>query len=107
MRVVTCPTNVTGLTCSGHGVCWDMASLAADAGELYGSSALSRSTVAWDYSLMMGCLCNSSWAVGFGPAEYQLGEYFQPDCSMSKSLALPPIISDIPCVTHRTLPLGG
>ena len=30
----------------------------------------------WDWNTMMGCACDSSWPVGFGPGEYQLGEYY-------------------------------
>ena len=109
VNIVTCPTNVTGLTCSGHGVCWDMADLAADAGQVYGSSALTKATVAWDYNIMKGCLCNSSWAVGYGHGEYQVGEYFQPDCSMSKShYNYSILIIFIPCMySYRALSIRG
>ena len=79
-----CPTAVQGTVCSGHGVCWNMQDIAIDEGLNYGSTALTRDTVAWDYNTMYTCLCNSSWPVGYGPNEYQLAEYFRADCSYSK-----------------------
>lgn len=39
---------------------------------------------AWDYNTMHGCLCDSSWEVGYKSGQYQLPEYFGPDCSLSK-----------------------
>lgn len=42
------------------------------------------STVAWDYQSIYGCLCDSSWTVGFDIHETQLAEFFGPDCSLSK-----------------------
>ena len=85
---MTCPTDVTGKECSGHGVCWNMADIAASdaisAPTLYGSNNLARATIAWDYDVMKGCLCNSSWDVGYESGQYQLSEYYLPDCSYSK-----------------------
>ena len=85
-----CPTKINGVECSGHGQCLNMAQIAAsdavDVSTIYGSTALARSTIAWDYNIMKGCLCNSSWAVGFGNNEYQITEYGLPDCSLSKLL---------------------
>lgn len=60
------------------------ASNAISTSTIYGSTILSRNTIAWDYDVMMGCICNSSWKVGFGAGEYQLSEYYLPDCSYSK-----------------------
>ena len=86
--VVTCPSSIEGTECSGHGVCWNMAEIAADDAfgvTSYGSSALAQATVAWDHSVMKGCVCNStSWDVGYGYDQYQLAEYYLPDCSLSK-----------------------
>jgi hypothetical protein len=88
---MTCPSSVAGSECSGHGVCYTMAEFAASdaisAPTVYGSSALARATVAWDHDIMKGCVCNSSWAVGYDSGEYQLPEYFKPDCSQSKIAA--------------------
>jgi hypothetical protein len=83
---VTCPSSVSGLECSGHGICQNMAQLSSiwNSHHIYGSSELSRSSIAWDYNTMRGCWCNSSWAVGFDTDEYQLSEYYLPDCSKSK-----------------------
>ena len=41
-------------------------------------------TGVWDWNTMMGCACDSSWPVGFGPDEYQLGEYYGADCSKKR-----------------------
>ena len=41
-------------------------------------------TGVWDWNTMMGCACDSSWPVGFGPGEYQLGEYYGADCSKKR-----------------------
>ena len=84
MFIVSCPTAVSGTECSGHGVCWDMGEIASDGGMVYGSNSVTQSTIAWDFNVMKGCLCNSSWEVGYGNGEYQLSEYYQPDCSLQR-----------------------
>ena len=84
---MTCPSNIQGMQCSGHGVCYNMAQIAEldtfYSPVVYGSNATARATIAWDYNIMKGCVCNSSWEVGLGADQYQLGEYFKPDCSQS------------------------
>lgn len=85
---MTCPTSVQGGVCSGHGVCWTMAEIAASdaiaAATVYGDSSKARASVAWDNDMIRGCVCNSSWTVGYGASEYQLGEYYLPDCSLRR-----------------------
>lgn len=49
---------------------------------IYGSGS-SIDTLAWDYKTMFGCVCDSSWSVGYENGETQLSEYFGPDCSLS------------------------
>jgi hypothetical protein len=41
-------------------------------------------SVAWDHDVMHGCLCDSTWAVGYTQGETQLAEYFGADCSLSE-----------------------
>jgi len=86
---MTCPSSVEGVECSGHGVCYTMAELAASdaisAPTVYGSTVLARATVAWDHNIMKGCVCNSSWPVGYTNGSYQLPEYFRADCSQRKN----------------------
>ena len=41
---------------------------------------------AWDHDVIYGCICDSSWPVGFDFHEWQLSQYFGPDCSLSKFL---------------------
>lgn len=43
-----------------------------------------QSSQAWDSLKIVGCLCESSWPVGFGANETQEAEWFGPDCSLSK-----------------------
>ena len=97
--VVSCPTSIAGTECSGHGVCWSMAEIAADDAlgvVAYGSSALAQATTAWDHNIMKGCICNTtSWSVGYGDGQYQLSEYYQPDCSLSKSITSPNVYTFI------------
>ena len=64
-----------------------MAEIAADDGfpvEVYGSTPSARLGPAWDYDVMRACVCNSTWSVGYEAGEYQLAEYYTPDCSKSK-----------------------
>ena len=64
-----------------------MASMALDSATgysvVYGSTDVIRDTAAWDYQAMKGCICNSSWPVGFDAGQFQVSEYFLPDCSYS------------------------
>ena len=48
---------------------------------IYGSSAGMDST-AWDYDVIHGCLCDSSWPVGYGSGMKQVAEFFGADCSL-------------------------
>lgn len=86
---MTCPTSVEGEECSGHGSCRTMASIAAGKYEaitdinVYGTLN-ERNASAWDHSAVRGCVCTSSWPVGFGSGEQQLGEYYGADCSKRK-----------------------
>ena len=81
-----CPSSVSGLECSGHGVCWtisDIAALTLEPFTTYGSTLTAQETIAWDFNLTRSCVCNSSWEVGYEFGQYQLSEYYQPDCSQS------------------------
>lgn len=82
----TCPG---GPTCSGRGECKDMSKLArtATALPLRNSTSLDQNYYStdvdgntWDAQSMMGCVCDSSWAVGLGRGETQLPEFFGPSC---------------------------
>jgi hypothetical protein len=83
---VACPND-----CSGHGVCRSMEDINVDFNKhifsgnnyTYGTGK-GISTIAWDYRSMYGCVCDSSWAVGFNAGERQLSEYFGADCSLRK-----------------------
>ena len=41
-----------------------------------------QSTTTWDESRIYGCVCDSSWSVGFDSGETQEVEYFGVDCSL-------------------------
>lgn len=47
----------------------------------YGS-ATGMNTIAWDYDTIYGCMCDSSWSVGYGSGMVQVSEFFGPDCSL-------------------------
>jgi hypothetical protein len=49
----------------------------------YGT-AMGLNASAWDYEVIYGCVCDSSWKVGYGEGETQLPEYFGADCSQRK-----------------------
>lgn len=89
--VVACPNG-----CSGNGRCVTMqeisriATLATPKYYVdieYGSGSGIIGN-AWDYNVMQGCICDSSWEVGYGVDQRQLAEYFGPDCSLSKLIGL-------------------
>lgn len=51
------------------------------------------STTPWDADVVYGCVCDSSWPVGYGNNSYQVAEYFGPACSLSKFLSVITIIA--------------
>uniref|UniRef100_A0A7S0SUR4 EGF-like domain-containing protein n=1 Tax=Chromulina nebulosa TaxID=96789 RepID=A0A7S0SUR4_9STRA len=92
-----CPDNYFGNSCerkgcpnkcSGHGLCYSMSQLA----HLSSSYPLvnatfsyqldSNSSNTWDSDRLYGCVCDSSWAVGFQSGETQEAEWFGADCSL-------------------------
>jgi len=46
----------------------------------YGATDKTKAGIAWDYDYMYSCVCDSSWSVGLDRGEYQVPEYFEPDC---------------------------
>lgn len=79
--LVACPNN-----CNGRGQCLTMNELSlvstmdGETDAVYGEDK----DKAWDYGTIQACLCDSSWEVGYQSGQYQLPEYFGPDCSLSK-----------------------
>jgi len=80
----SCPNN-----CSMNGQCVSIYELSllqqqdvpSRVSFVYGTGG-AINTKAWDYQTMYGCVCDSSWAVGFAAGETQLPEFFGPDCSL-------------------------
>jgi hypothetical protein len=44
-----------------------------------------QATTTWDQERILGCVCDSGWAVGLGDGEIQATEYFGADCSRRAS----------------------
>jgi len=91
---LACDRRLCPNKCSGHGMCANMheQSFMTNAfplndnspAFLYGSNDLHRNNSAWDYDIMYSCVCDSSWQVGLGWGQYQLAEWFGPDCSLRR-----------------------
>lgn len=43
-----------------------------------------ESTYTWDENKIYGCVCDSSWTVGYASGETQASEWFGPDCSLKR-----------------------
>jgi hypothetical protein len=39
-----------------------------------------EATTTWDENMIHGCVCDSSWAVGYGNGERQIPEYYGSSC---------------------------
>lgn len=79
--------------CSGHGRCVSMRRLADKRSATpYGNATTyendlkpfteATNITAWDSDMIYGCLCDSSWLVGYRPGETQEAEFFGADCSL-------------------------
>ena len=75
--------------CSGHGQCLSIAEMTRVQSALnpsyssivYGSLDTFETTT-WDHDVMYGCLCDSTWSVGFEYGQKQIAEWFGADCSL-------------------------
>ena len=38
----------------------------------------------WDEDKIYGCVCDSTWSVGFGSGQTQAPQYYAPDCSLRR-----------------------
>lgn len=78
----SCPND-----CSGHGRCVSLRQLSIEANAVpvgnsgnvqYGGN---EATTTWDQDKVYGCVCDSTWAVGFHSGETQVPLWFGADCS--------------------------
>ncbi|CAM9879004.1 unnamed protein product [Phaeothamnion confervicola] len=73
-------------SCSGHGRCASMKTMATMSDALPLSDVTTYSGeedgATWDEDMVYGCVCDSSWDVGLGSGETQAPEWFGPDCSL-------------------------
>ena len=80
---LACPGESSSNTCSGHGTCYDMASLALlseSNGELIGATyGDSGTTATWDRNSVRGCYCDK--ASYHGPLDGDVSDYINYDCS--------------------------
>jgi hypothetical protein len=76
--------------CSGHGRCLSMSEIIPEAeaqplrSELTWAYPDDATANTWDASMVRGCLCDSSWAVGLDAGETQVAEWYGPDCSLRR-----------------------
>eukprot|EP01038_Epipyxis_sp_PR26KG_P010536 gene10536-14155_t len=76
--------------CSGHGVCKSMQRLARtdtavplqSNNTFYEARLKNTSLLVWDFDKIYGCVCDSSWPVGFDVNQTQQAEWFNADCSL-------------------------
>ena len=74
-------------SCSGHGDCLSIRHLANSLPREGGIEPLVPTTFkyeSWDMKNSHGCLCHSSWPVGFLSGESQLGEWYGPSCNLKR-----------------------
>jgi hypothetical protein len=74
--------------CSGHGRCLSLKQLASEAAAApfggsysYGGDPWGAT---WDEDKVHACVCDSEWAVGYGPGQTQATQYYGPDCSLKR-----------------------
>jgi hypothetical protein len=72
--------------CSSHGKCSTLRQMAEEVNaqpigppQTYGGDSESST---WDEDKIQGCVCDSSWSVGYGAGQRQVPEYWGPDCSL-------------------------
>ena len=75
--------------CNGHGRCLSMqeAATATNAVPLVCYPTKyegNEATTTWDSDMIHGCVCDSSWSVGYGNGETQLGEWFGNACQYKR-----------------------
>jgi hypothetical protein len=80
---VACPNE-----CSGRGSCLTLSELNTIPISINSSYSYVSNDGSSDNSNLYGCLCDSSWSVGFASGQVQLGEYFGPDCSLSMKICI-------------------
>lgn len=75
-------------SCSGHGKCVSLKSMASDPNAVpfgpAGSYGGSPDTITWDEDKVQGCVCDSAWPVGYGAGQTQATQFHGSDCSLKR-----------------------
>ena len=82
-----CSRKTCERSCSGRGECVSMktAAIVDEEYPLLEQFQYGQNDTAWDSEMIYGCICDSdSWTVGLGAGEYQVSEYFGPQCSLKR-----------------------
>jgi len=114
----SCPGS-HGHICSGRGSCLPLKHLAKEE-DMYPlqqrpsnysyNAQRYHITTAWDADSSVGCVCDSSWPVGYTNGTTQLAEYFGPSCEYKRCPSgddPQTLVDETDCTDKRQTPFGN